>query len=353
MGAVATGIAAGLATGGMSALGALISGLFGNHQVEETNESNEAQNTATNESNERIVDATNQANKEISDATNKSNAEIAAATNDTNKAISDSVNETNKAIAEQNLGFQRENLEYQKALQQQIFEREDTAYQRTAQDMAAAGINPLMMNGTDASGDVVSTTPLQNDYQATGYQAQGYEAKGATMIASKAERFQKQMMSFEWLANAFNSIGDGVNQALEHGFQIDSLNNQLKNDEVERFVKMRDVGYFGNMPEGYVFKVPTQDGKPVNPADWNGKLDNPNDFYNPENQYFLDRIGNLRQLQHDARYGMFSNSTDFERNVTALQTMLDNRRLESIAHSIKGQALDLFFDFQKMYNRDR
>lgn len=344
-------LAAGIATAAAGPLGALITGLFGNHQVDETNESNEEQTRLTNEANERIQQGINETNLAIADATNKANAEISAGVNDTNKAIADSVNHTNKAIADQNLGFQRENLDYQKALQQQIFEREDTAYQRTAQDMAAAGLNPLTMNGTNASGDVVSTTPLNNEFQAQGYQAQGYQAQGATMIAHKAERFQKQMMSFEWLANAFNSIGDGVNQAIEHGLQIDSLNNQLKNDEVDRFLKMKGAGYYGDLPGGYLYQIPTQNGKPVNPADWNGEFDNPNDFYDPKNQYILDRMGNLRQLQHDARYNMFNNSTDFERNATALQTMLDNHRLESIASSIKNQALDLFFDFQRMYNK--
>ena len=376
---IGAGVAAGLATGGMSALGALISGLFGNHQVEETNESNEAQTQATNESNERIQSETNQTNKDIADATNqsnadiaaatnqsnadiaaatnKSNADIAAATNEANKAITDSVNQTNKAIAEQNLGFQRENLEYQKALQQQIFEREDTAYQRTAADMSAAGLNPLTMNGTNASGDVVSTTPLNNDYQAQGYQAQGYqaqgyEARGAQMVAAKLERFQKQMASFEWLSNVFQGLGDGLNRGIEHGLQIDALNNQIKNDEVDRYVKMAGAGYYGHVPSGYFFQYPTQNGKPVNPADWNGKFDNPMDYYNPQNQYFLDRMGNLRQLQHDARYSLYNNSTDFERNITAFQTMLDNHRLESIAGSIKGEALNLFNLFQKMYNHN-
>lgn len=344
-------VAAGIATAASGPLGALIAGLFGTHQVEETNESNEAQTQATNEANERMQTETNETNKAIADATNQTNADIAAATNETNKAISDSVNETNKAIADQNLGFQRENLEYQKALQQQIFEREDTAYQRTVQDMAAAGLNPLTMNGTNASGDVVSTEAMHNDYQAQGYTAQGYTAQGAEYIAAKAERFQKQMMSFEWLADAFNSVGDGINKALEHGIQIDTLNNKLKNDEVDRFLKMKGAGYYGNMPDDYIYQVPTQNGKPISPADWNGELDNPNDFYDPKNQYILDRMGNLRQLQHDSRYDMFNNSTDFERNVTALQTMLDNRRIYSIAKSIKSQALDLFFDFQKMYNK--
>ena len=115
---------------------------------------------------------------------------------------------------------------------------------------------------------------------------------------------------------------------------------------------MAGVGQYGTVPSGYFFKYPTQNGKPVDPANWNGKFDNPMDFYDPHNQYFLDRMGNLRQLQHDARYSLYNNSTDFERNITAFQTMLDNHRLESIAGSIKGEALNLFNLFQKMYNHN-
>ena len=48
-------------------------------------------------------------------------------------------NQANERIAQQNLAFQKENLEYQKDLQQQIFNREDTAYQRKVNDLIAAG----------------------------------------------------------------------------------------------------------------------------------------------------------------------------------------------------------------------
>lgn len=66
-----------------------------------------------------------------------------------------------RAIAENNLNFQKDNLAYQKELQQQIFNREDTSYQRTANDMQAAGLNPLMMNGTNGAGAAINTQALQ------------------------------------------------------------------------------------------------------------------------------------------------------------------------------------------------
>lgn len=90
-------------------------------------------------------------------------ASKSAATRDreSNEKIQEENRESVENINQQNLDFQRENLEYQKALQQQIFEREDSSYQRTAADMRAAGISPLAMNGTNGAGEAIATSPLQ------------------------------------------------------------------------------------------------------------------------------------------------------------------------------------------------
>ena len=85
-----------------------------------------------------------------------------------NQAVNQT-NDTNAAIAQQNLQFQRENLDYQKALQQQIFQREDSSYQRTVNDMRQAGISPLAMNGTNGAGEAIATTAMNNDYQDSSY----------------------------------------------------------------------------------------------------------------------------------------------------------------------------------------
>lgn len=74
-------------------------------------------------------------------------------------------NQINQQIANQNLDYQRQNLQYQKELQNKIFEREDNSYQRTVADMRAAGLSPLTMSGTDGAGEVINTEPLHNDYQ--------------------------------------------------------------------------------------------------------------------------------------------------------------------------------------------
>lgn len=68
-------------------------------------------------------------------------------------------------VAEENLQYQRDNLEYQKAIQQQIFQREDTQYQRTVNDMRQAGMSPLSMSSTDGAGQTISTTAPVDTFQ--------------------------------------------------------------------------------------------------------------------------------------------------------------------------------------------
>lgn len=65
---------------------------------------------------------------------------------------------------QQNLAFQKENLAYQKQLQQQIFDREDNAVQRRAADLEKAGLSKTLAAGDGAgAGSVISTTAPQND----------------------------------------------------------------------------------------------------------------------------------------------------------------------------------------------
>lgn len=72
---------------------------------------------------------------------------------------------TSKDYADKNFDLQSDNFDYQKALQERIFAREDTALQRYMTDLKAAGLNPQLAAGSHGSnaGSVVSTTPPQRD----------------------------------------------------------------------------------------------------------------------------------------------------------------------------------------------
>ena len=147
--------------------------------------------------------------------------------NDANIQIAQDTNAINKQIADENLGYQRELQEYNRALQQQIFEREDTSYQRTAQDMLAAGLNPLNMNSTNGAGEIISQTPLHNDFQAQ---------QSAPMQAAPV------MTTIGDMISTLASIGESFNRIKTGQLTRDSIALDNDSKRIDNLIKLFKTG---------------------------------------------------------------------------------------------------------------
>lgn len=118
----------------------------------------------------------------------------------------------NSGVNNQNLAYQKENLDYQKALQQKIFEREDTAIQRRKNDLIKAGFNPYVsMNGNGAgSGAVVSTTPQHSSFDSSPIQNAISQAPGAfvdmarSLEALKQDKLNTAYMKMDNISKGFD-----------------------------------------------------------------------------------------------------------------------------------------------------
>lgn len=147
-------------------------------------------------------------------------------------------NTTNQAVAEQNLAFQKEraNIEdqryaeetaynrtwaederqYNRALQQEIFNREDTALTRQAEQLSALGINPAsqQLNGLGAGAQVSS--------------AAAPSASGR-MAETPQNSFRMQDQGMLPILSSMLSIADTVNGVKTGQYQRDAL--ALQNDK--------------------------------------------------------------------------------------------------------------------------
>lgn len=140
-------------------------------------------------------------------------------TNQANYRIAQETNAMNKSIADANLDFQREQQAYERDLQQQMFQREDTAIQRQVADSRAAGVSPLAnLSGAASSGVVANTTTPQS----------GYQAQAATMqngaFGDNSEASLAKMQS----------IVGAISQVMQIANQTSSTINNLQSSNVQR-----------------------------------------------------------------------------------------------------------------------
>lgn len=171
-------------------------------------------------------------------------------TNEANLEATRLTNQTNKEIADQNLAFQKEKYNYEQQLQERLFGREDTSYQRTVADMKNAGLSPLAMSGLNRAGSNVLTTTPHNDYQAQTPQFEAYDPSASSIalgntLSSATENIQKSLLNHEELKQKkvdteykrYEKLLDLQNKVLSN----ENLDQDKKQKELNRIEKQLDI----------------------------------------------------------------------------------------------------------------
>lgn len=131
--------------------------------------------------------------------------------------------------------FAEENRDYAKALQQQIFDREDTSYNRTVNDMMNSGLSPLAMSQTNGSGSVVSMpSPPNGQMSYTPSNLAGLMRGAQEMMLAREENDRQQALAentIQFNASQINKmIGDSVRADNQQYIDWQLNNQKIMND---------------------------------------------------------------------------------------------------------------------------
>lgn len=131
-------------------------------------------------------------------------------------------NMTNRMIAQENLAYQREWNDYQKSLNEQIMQREDTAIQRQVADARAAGISPLAASnvGQAQTGTSVQTgSPLENTFR---------RESGSSPLLENLQALNTAVGAFSSLQSSIENI---QNMSLKRDLLSAQLQGQLYSND--------------------------------------------------------------------------------------------------------------------------
>lgn len=127
-----------------------------------------------------------------------------------------------------------QNIAYQKELNQQIFEREDNAYQRAVSDAESAGLSPLAVSGGANAGGIVSA-PQAQQYDA-GAATRGLSA-GILQSLATVQQLQESQANVDYTkALTQKTEAETGDISFEQAYRTDEL-TFLKDKEQQRILE--------------------------------------------------------------------------------------------------------------------
>lgn len=246
---------------------------------------------------------------------------------------------TNGLLGFMNYQQQKNELDYQHDLQKQMFEREDTAYQRTATDMLNAGLNPLTMQGTNGAGEAIATNAPQMDNEALTKGFQTMASQMESMISGQQNRdLLQSQIDRQQLENIAYARDNGLVYNPKHALGVKSSPIKKKTYSVEpKELGENNFAYTTNgIQLGSNPKI---------------KMGDKEAFFDLNDPYARRMQSEMRQLEkelfdswdnsHDVEFGNHVNDTQVERNLTTLQNWLDKDRLLNLLTQLKNTGVGL------------
>lgn len=206
---------------------------------------------------------------EMNDDTNKTNKRISEDTNMMNYIIAQNTNKMQRGMFDEQMAFARDQDEYQRALQERIFGREDTAIQRQAADSRAAGISPLagitggstqgVYNGASQPSAPALTSPTMQGYTAQRPDLSAISQIGQEVMqyASLRQDIKRKILENEYLERSLDARVDSAeyDKLTKYGYLFDTSKDRWANDfyglsknmsEKERIARILITGIFGH-----------------------------------------------------------------------------------------------------------
>ena len=238
---------------------------------------------------------------------------------------------SNEKIAEQNLAFQKEKFAYDKQLQQQIFDREDTAYQRTVNDMRSAGVSPLAMQGLNGAGSVVSTEAPQN----------GMVYDYSSGMSTDADKLNTMLSALGQISGVVTQAQEARSLRLQNDFYENTFQHRVAHEQAESILAKynaldaRDKRYFNN-----IFGVNSNMPREQQLANITATLSMSNDdFQSHLNKYSGKSLRDFEDSNFDFT-NMLSYGSYDKRTITTLLDSLKNQATQSLG-------LDKIFNLKK------